>query len=419
MQTQMTNSSIEQVDKFKVKVTSKLNVDDINQKKREVLEIFKHMKVPGNRPGKASDQAIMMHHKERFKDTLVRALAETAYHNAIAEQKLRPLGMPQFQSLDLSPLESQFTCTFEILNQPDFDLPDFKLWEFVRPAPVDVTSAVEEQIQLAREQSSVLVPFTETDIISPTDQMIINLELSSDGKKLETASGEGKVFSISKEIEGNSFEMHFLGMKPGQKNSFDFNGTGFFEGKMIHAEVEIVAASKQVIPPVDDELAKKFACQDMAEFRGKIASAVDAQQQQVATQKMIAALREKIKSEFSFEIPEFLVEGEAKILAQKIGEWDKLEPEVKEGLRNQASNAIRSSFVLNKVSEEIPSCQLGDMEALQILENVMRQQVGNDEVVIRREMDKLRTSQNLPIIITRLKEEFVAEKLLDQVTIID
>ena len=134
---------------------------------------------------------------------------------------------------------------------------------------------------------------------------------------------------------------------------------------------------------------------------------------------MIAALREKIKSEFSFEIPEFLVEGEAKILAQKIGEWDKLEPEVKEGLRNQASNAIRSSFVLNKVSEEIPSCQLGDMEALQILENVMRQQVGNDEVVIRREMDKLRTSQNLPIIITRLKEEFVAEKLLDQVTIID
>lgn len=419
MENQMNNSSIEQVDKFKVKVTSTLNIEDINLKKREVLQVFKNLKVPGNRPGKASDQAIMMHHKDRFKDTLVRALAETAYHNAIAEQKLRPLGMPQFQSLDLSPLESQFTCTFEILNQPDFDLPDFKTWTLVRPAPVDVTSTVEEQIQLAREQDMEMVPFTETDSVAPTDQIIINLETIHDGKRLDIASGEGQSFIIPKDIESNTFQMHLLGMKPGQKNSFDFKGTGHYEGQMLHADVEILSAGKRILHPVDDQLAQKFGCQDMQDFRTKVASAVDAQQQKIATQKMILALHEKIRESFDFEVPDFLVEGEAKILSQKLGEWDSLEPLVKEGLKKQALGAIRSSFVLNKISEEIPTCQLGDMEALQILENVLRQQIGNDEVVLRRKLDELRQNQKLPIIITRLKEEFVAEKLLDQVTIVD
>lgn len=415
----MNNSSVEQIDKFKVKVTSKLGVDDILSKKREVLEIFKNMKVPGNRPGKATDQAIMHHHKERFKEVLVRALAETAYHNAIAEQKLRPLGMPQFQAFDLSPLESQFSCTFEILNQPDFDLPDFKTWKLVRPAPVDVNAAVEEQIQIAREQSPDLVPFTETDSVGPTDQLIINLEVSMDGKKLDAASGEGKSFAISKEIQENTFDMHFIGMKPGQKNSFDFKGTNFFEGKTLHADVEILSATKVVLPPVDDDLVKKFDCTDLNDFRTKVTSAVNAQQQQIATQKLMKALQEKISTSFSFEVPDFLVEGEAKVLSKKIGEWDKLEPLVKEGLKKQALSAIRSSFVLNKVSEEIPACQLGDMEALQILENVIRQQAGNDEVLVSRELDKLRKNQSLPVIITRLKEEFVVEKLLDQVTIVD
>ena len=91
------SSSQEDLGDFKFSVTSKLDIDDINNKKREVMQIFKNMKVPGNRPGKASDQAIMMHHKDRFNDTLIKALAEQAYHDAIAEQKLKPIGYPKFK----------------------------------------------------------------------------------------------------------------------------------------------------------------------------------------------------------------------------------------------------------------------------------------------------------------------------------
>lgn len=412
-------TSVEQLGDFKLLVTSKLDVDDINKKKREVMNIFRNLKVPGNRPGKATDQMILSHYRDKFKDTLVKALAEEAYHNAISEQKIRPLGVPQFKTLDLSPLESQFSCTFEVLSQPEFDLPDFKDWKIVKPSKEDHEVILEKQLQLAREQATELTPFTETDTVTAGDSVVVNLDIFTEGKKVDSMCGDGQVFELDRELDEKNFGLHLVGMKPGEKKVFDMAGTGFFEGKTLTAKVELLNASKRNLPELNDELAKKFGCEDLADLRTKIGSAIDANEQKMETQKLVVSLKEKIKEHFHFPVPEFLIEGEAKMLSQKVGEWDKLEEFIKNGLKTQATDNLRFSFVVNKVAEEHPDCQLSDMEAISILENVIKSQANGNEALAKKKLEELRATNNLPIVITRLKEEFIVEKLITKLTIVE
>ena len=412
-------TSVENLGDFKVLVTSKLDVDDINKKKREVMGIFRNLKVPGNRPGKATDQMIMSHYRDQFKNTLVKALAEEAYHNAVSERKLRPLGPPQFKTLDLSPLESQFTCTFEVLGQPEFDLPDFKTWEIVRPAKEEHDVIVEKQLQLAREQATLLTPFVDGDVVQAGDSIVANLDIFADAKKIESMCGEGQVFELDRELDDKNFGVYLVGMKPGETKVFDMPGSGFFEGKTLTAKVELLNASKRNLPELNDDLAVKFGCTDLADLRGKISSAIDANEQKMETQKLLVALKQKIKEHFDFKVPEFLIEGEAKMLATKVGDWDKLEDYIKDGLRSQATDNLRFSFFVNKVAEDHPDCQLADMEALSILENVIKSQANGNEAVAKGKLEELRATNNLPIVITRLKEEFIVEKLLTKLTIVE
>jgi len=115
---------LKELEPCKLSVHVKANFLEISDKRVEVEGAFKKAPVPGFRPGKASADAIRIHYRQQIEDSLKRALAEDAYHNAIFEKKLRPHGAPKFNSFLLD--GGSFTCEFELFTKPDFEISPYQ-----------------------------------------------------------------------------------------------------------------------------------------------------------------------------------------------------------------------------------------------------------------------------------------------------
>src|SRR5271166_2882559 len=131
----------------KFSVHCEANFLEISDKRVEVEKAFQKAPVPGNRPGKASVQAIRSHYSKQIDESLKRALAESSYHEAIFEHKLRVHGAPKFNTLFLD--GGKFTTDFEVYVKPDFELLDWKKLEI--PKPHDNQDATEVSAKMMQE----------------------------------------------------------------------------------------------------------------------------------------------------------------------------------------------------------------------------------------------------------------------------
>lgn len=404
---------------FKKLVVSFLNVDAINNKKRQVKQSFMRLPVPGFRPGKAPENIILQHYKAQYMDALAKSLAEEAYFNAVEKLALDPLGAPVIKSINISPLESEFSCSFEVLDSPKFDLPDFSTFKLVKAAEPDLSTQVEEQLQRMRLAKHTLRPFDDTDVSQNNDIMVLNVQLFDGDQKIESMSEDGATYQVEGSDNPDDFGFHLLGLKPQDKKEFSFKGVGFFEGKEMNAKISVVGANKMVPHDLNDDLAKAFGCQDIPELRKKIESALVESEQKRTTQKLVHDLKIKISEHFTFEIPQSLVNGEARLISSKMGDFDSLDKTIQNGLLKQAANNVRLSFVIKKAAKEIPELQLSDMEALNFIHNMLKSQMNGSDTLATSKIEELRKTNKLPIMITRIQEEFVLERLVSKTTIVD
>ena len=251
------NIIVQELEPCKLAIHYEANALEIMDKRAEVLNSFKKAPVPGNRPGKASIEAIKVHYGKQIDESLKRALAEDAYHNTLFEKKLRPHGAPRFNNMLLD--GGKFVCEFEVLTKPDFDLLDWKSLEIPRPHETEGIAEVSaKMIQEMRVRLGEAIPFSETDFVQQGDNVILDYEAFVDGEKIDSLSTEGEMMTI-----GNNplvgFDSNLLGMTAGETREFDFRvpdgGLPSLSGKTIHFKVTLGTGAKVVPCALDDELA--------------------------------------------------------------------------------------------------------------------------------------------------------------------
>lgn len=411
---------VTELEPCRLSVHYEANFLEISDKRAEVENAFKKAPVPGFRQGKATPEAIRVHYRQQIDDSLKRALAEDAFHNTLFEKKIRAHGAPRFNNLLLD--GGKFTCDFEILAKPDFEIPAWKDTEIPKPhGQFEASVLAEKMLQELRVRLGEVSPYSDTDFVQNGDNIIIDYSGTVDGEKVDSLVAEGEMITI-----GNSplaaFDDNLLGMSLDEVREFDFvapeKGLPSLAGKTVHFTVTLKMGSKTVPCALDDEMAKKLGKNTFAELRADVDQAAFARSANMSKMAVHEAVARKLVDSVTLAVPRWMSISEAQYLAhQSQMDWNVMVDGDREKLIEMAEQNVKLSLILDKIREAEPDAQLTDQEVFDIIKrNLANTKVTQslDEVI--QQMNK---TGYLQILFQRIKDENTMDYIVKNVKLID
>lgn len=355
----------------KQKINYKCSLSDkkMSDKKRNVIKLFKSAPVPGNRKGKTPEATVISYYKKQIDEALRQAYVEEAFNDVVIDQKLKPINQTP---LDVKIDKDQFECTFIVESAPTFDLQDLSSLEVPKPySSADAEAIVQQKLEDVRRKFSDIVSFTEEDFIQTNDSVIIDVSYFFDGVLKEELSQEGEMIDVgfSKIPE---FDTNLLGMKLTETRRFVLNDKSKLLVELgdqkVEVEVTLLAGSKSVPSPLDDELAKKSGYSSIEELKGVISNFVHEQIGLELQQKVNDAVGNKLIDMHDFKVPAFLSERQAKAQLKSMGaDYDSVPESVKEQFLGIAERSLKLSLILGAIQMNDPETFLSDTEVLDML----------------------------------------------------
>lgn len=411
---------VTELEPCKLAVHYEANTLEIMDKRAEVQNVFKKAPVPGFREGKAPMDAIKMHYRQQIEDSLKRALAEDAYHNTLFEKKLRPHGAPFFKSMTLD--GGKFTCEFDILTKPEFEVPAWKDMEIPKPhEEIDSVKMYELMMQELRVRAGDVSPYTDEDFVQTGDNIIVDYEGSLDGTPSENLTAQGEMITVGKgPLPG--FDTNLLGMKLGEVREFDFvapeGGLPSLSGKTLHFKVTVTMGSKTVPCSLDDELALRVGKKDFGELQEFVNQAAFARVTQTSRMRLHDAVAQKLVDEVKIQVPNWMSLSEAQYLAhQSQLNWTNIPDEDKEKLLEMAEKNVKLTLLLDKIRETEPEAQLTDQEVFEIIKQNLANTKTNqsiDDVI-----QQMSSTGYLQILFSRIKDEHTMDHIVKNVKTIE
>jgi trigger factor len=414
------NIELNEKEYCKLFVKYEVDTEIVSKKRSDVMKKFKSYRVPGFRPGKASDDALVFHFKEQIDASLKNELYDDAFHNVINEKNIKPFGKPTFISAFLD--NNRFTCEFEIDKQPDFELKEYKSFELPKYVnPISTEELTQKIVQELRTKNGNSVPFSENDFVQIGDSIIIDRKgFSGNGEEITAFAADGEIVNVGR-INIPEFSENLLGMQIGEEREFTLNipadySNADLAGKSVRAKVKLNMGSKTEPAALDDELAKKVGIPTIGELLQNAAAMADNRVSELTKINNMDQVSKRLLANHEFKIPDLIALEEARATTKNTNRnWDTLSDVDKALAINQAADSIKLSLVLTKVRENEPDAQLTDEEVLKtIRENLSKYSQEPDKVLA-----EVFKNGHLPLLFSRVRDEATLDFIIKTSTIVE
>lgn len=409
---------IKEVEFCKFSVHYEEGMEEVLKKTNEVSNRFKHLNVPGFRPGKAPLDAIQMHYRKQINDLIKQELAENAYYNVLFDKKFKPFGKPVFNSLNLEAFK--FSCDFDILTKPDFELKEYKDIEVTkRSSPLSVDDFVQKMLEEIRYKHGDSEPFGDDDFVQMGDNLILNYQAKIDGELIKELSSEAELLTVgSTPLPG--FDDNLLGMKASETRTFIVNAPpGIkkeFADKKIEFTVTFETASRTVPAALDDNLAKKLDFENFDALKKQAYVLASEKVKDLEDKQIADQVLKQLVENHDFKVPSWLVGGEARMIASNSGisDWNLLSESDIEMFTSVAERNVKLSLILEKIRENEPEAQLSDEEALNKIKSSFNE--NSDET---KSFRQIINSGYAPFVISRIRDEHTINYVISKSKIVE
>lgn len=332
-------------------------------------EIRRSAKIKGFRPGKTPRSVLeKMFRKDVLADVSSR-LIQSSLIDAIREKDLRLVGRPDLAPPELDAAQAyKYVATIEV-TPPIADV-DFKGLTLKRSTYQVSDAEVEAQLRALQKNLAKLQPIAESRPAREGDHLLVTFEGFQGGKPCaDTPRTENFTVKLGSGAVLKEFDEQLAGMAAGESKQFPVTFPADYQkkslaGQIVDFHVTLNEIREQILPEIDDELAKRAGRYETLdalkqEITANLRQGYDKRVEQELNEQAFAGLLART----SFEVPETLVEAELEGILEEaersfsyrnttLEEMGLTRDSIKEKYRETAVKQVKRHLLLGKLIEQ-------------------------------------------------------------------
>ena len=276
----------------------------------------KTAKVKGFRPGKTPRGVLERLYKKDVNADVTGKLIQDAYVDALKETKLKVVGSPTVDPPELAGT-GDYSFDAEVEVQPEIADIGFENLKLKKTLYKASDEEVDVQIQMMQKNLAKREPIDEARPAQNGDFVQVDYEGFKDGKPFEeTKKTENFVIKLGDAHIAEDFDKGVVGMNPGDEKEITVSfPEDYFNKKLaghtVDFKVKLNEIRKEVLPEIDDEMAKQLGpFTTLDEVRDKIKENLAQGYDKRIEQELNEQIFSQILETTDFEVPDVMVEYE-------------------------------------------------------------------------------------------------------------
>jgi trigger factor len=353
-------AQVEELGDSKVRLTVEVSGADVKHAvEHAASDLAGTAKIPGFRKGKVP-MAVLVNRigKERLYAEAVDSHIGNWFWNAAAQTRIRPVEQPEYGYALPSNSDSPWEFTATVAVQPKPDLPDWTTLEVPFAEPEVPDDLVDHALYQLQETAADLSPVDDR-AAQPGDLLVLDLVMPDDARRdYAVELGGGRL--------APELETQLVGMRAGATSSVELPVS---ESETSGVDVTLKEIHEKVLPPLDDDLARKVSEFDtLDELRADVTRVLREQVEAELEGRFRTDAVDALVSAAKVEAGGPLVEARTRELLRGLVrtlERQRIDPgvymamtgqtpeELEERLRAEASQSVARELVLEAVADKL------------------------------------------------------------------
>ncbi len=380
---------------------------DLDARLNSQLEGIKgQVQIKGFRPGKVPLSHLKQTYgKQVMGDVITNAVQETS-QKVLEEREITPASQP---SIEITNFEEggdlEYAMTIDVMPDiPDADFSKIKLERQVI-SDKDLDAEVEKAMQKLAEGNTSYEPCKAGSKAKKDDQVRFDFKGAIDGEVFDGGAAEDYMLVLGSGSFIPGFEDQLIGAKADEDLEINISFPEDYPASELAGKEAIFECKiKEILAPVksdiDDAFAAKFGMENVDALREVLSGRVRQDFDGVSKEKLKRKLLDSLDELYTFDLPERMLENEAKTVAQHLSENDddgeeghdhehdheEKEVEVTDEHTKIASRRVKLGLALAEVGRE-NEIQVGEEEVQRKLMEEACRHPGQEQQFLQRVRD--------------------------------
>lgn len=271
-------------------------------------EAVPHLEIKGFRKGKVPLPMVKKMFGASIEYQAVEDITNDVFRKEIESRKINPLGTPVINKIDFKPGNPlAFKVKYEV--KPDFELADTSTISIEKY--VHSTNETEVQNEVERLQQ-INATYEEAAKVDGQDFVVTidMVDFDEQGNVVQNSKRENLKVSLREKSTEQEIKDVLQGTAVGDVKEAKFEHSHGDHSHKVHVQLTVKKIEKMILPPVDDELAKKVSndkFQTVDELKANISKDLEEFWTERSQRKFENDLLEAIVKQYNFGVPEALI----------------------------------------------------------------------------------------------------------------
>lgn len=314
------NTKLEKMEDNKVKVNVETDAKEVDRAVSRVYkDLAKKYSFPGFRKGKAPrpviDNAVG---RESILASATEDLVNELYPRVIEEERLSPVGSPDFGDPGMVDSGKPFAFEFTISVKPEVELSSYEPVSIEIPFEKATEKEIDGQVEaLADHYKTYENASSDTPLEEGRAADIKMVAKKADGQEIAALTSDSMLYSLASGLYSDELDSKIKGMKEGEDRTFTLHVPddetamlmADLAGQDVTFDVACLAVKTETVPEVTDEWAKEtLGFDDVETMRKEIAASLEQQKAQIIPQIKENASAAELVKRVSAEVPDAMAE---------------------------------------------------------------------------------------------------------------